>query len=337
MSIDNTSVDVSPKINPSKIIPNELPRYPKNHHKKRKSSIPLQIKELMKKNLIKQNVYNHSSINNPKGRHSIKSNNLKNTNIPEESGNSSLNKDDKKNKSTNKNVNKIKNEIENNNYYICYAQNILSKESHLNLENIIKNAKKNVHGSLKKYIEHNKNIIPVDHRRNSVVNKVIINSNLNKPNAEKNEFNSRISDLIVKKIKEGHSNSFLHKKTQNLNNRYTYNPILNKLEKRRKSKEKNKLRLKELNDNKELMRDIEDEKNDRYKNEENNEDIAVYYKKNNNNNLFRYKTMKERELLFNEGKTDYEDNIDRIKIHKKCKFLKLLCCFKNIGDSSIEK
>ena len=80
-----------------------------------------------------------------------------NTSIPEVSERSSNNyKEEKKIKNNKKKDDK---------YYIHYIKNVYEKESHLNRENIIKNAKKNIHESFLKFLQQNKNNLRNSSRR----------------------------------------------------------------------------------------------------------------------------------------------------------------------------
>jgi hypothetical protein len=345
--MDNAPLNIVPKQIQSKINNNEIGRSPHKNYKRRKSSIPLQLNNVIKNNLLTQRPNDHCCRNSVRGDPSIKKNSNKdaknetNKSIPELAENSTVNREDKKNKTDKKDKKEkkeIKNEIENNNFYICYAQNILGKEPHLNLQNLIYNDKKNTNEDpLKNFIESYKNVRTNNHRRFSVLNKAVINPNFNKLNIDKNDANSRISENIKNKKSEELSNVAI-KKYQKINSKN--NPKSNRKERNKKSsrdKSRNKGRNKKnqeksQNENKEQQKDNENE-NDKIKNEENNEEASIL-KKKKSDSLFKKKKSREKEAIENERKTDYTENT---KIQKKCKFKKFLCCFGNNNDSSNEK
>ena len=223
-------------------------------------------------------------------------------------------KKDKKEKGTIKE--KVK-EIENTNYYIHFIKNVYENEPHLNKESIINNAKivnKTDNSSYLKLINSNKNIKPLNKRRNSCINGNILKSNFQNMNLilEKEIINTKKAGSINKK--DGEIGSFLNK-------------IKKDEKEKNKSKNKNKEKCKSKNKNKK-------------KDEDDNEDNSIYdiNINKNRNTINKKKKVKSTKLLEIEKKTDTENNnTENINNqNKKSIFKKFLCCFINNGDSSIE-
>ena len=283
--------------------------------KRRKSSIPLQLREMKRKTGLNQKVPNElirKSVQN--NFHSKKKilGDIINTSIPEVSENSSINNKDKK-------------DIENNNFYIHYIKNVYEKEPHLNKESIVNNKsniKQKINNTYLKFLESDKNIKPLNWRRNSCFNNNFLKSNFHNNNnlinfiLDKEHLNSKKAVSIINKKNSTEIGSMFHKtklgKKEKL--KTTINKSKNKSRHRNKVKSKNKYKSKE---------------------KDNNEDINNIYE--NRHSITSANKAKQKDLLENEKKTDKESNNTNLKINKrKSKFRKFLCCFISNGDSSIE-
>lgn len=290
-------------------------------HKRRKSSIPLQLKELITSNKINQIIPESSTKKSYKGGYSFKKNYINdiiNTSIPEESENSSNHKDDKykkikklkqiKQKQTKKNET-----TENNNYYIHYIKNVYENESHLNKENILKSAKKNINESFLKFLETNKNLGESAKRRNSALNSNFFKSKVHNLNfgLDKDLINNKTPGSIIDKKKNEEMGNLLHKRNLDDKQKKYINNYFHK------SKHKNK-------DNK-------------HKNKRNEKSPIKIEKKIKNNDICNKKKLKEKEILENEKKEDTENNTESTKSKKKNKLRKFLCCILNSNcDSSVD-
>ena len=311
--------------NKIKLTRNHFNKIPLNNRKRRKSSIPLQLRQLISNNSLNKIMPKLSCKNNFTGEISNKNeplNDIINTNIPEVSENSSNIKEGK--------ITKIKkrkkaNNNENNNYFIHYINNIYENESHLNKENIINRAKKNIRDSFLKLVESNKTFhYPVARRRNSALNTNFSKSNFHniKLYLDKEHLNKKEPLSILNKKQSANIGNLLHKK--NLDGK--------EKEKVKKFFNKNKNKTK---DNRHKDKDFEKgtktpEKNLSKEKTIRNSDKTIHKKKIKE---------KEKELLPNENeiKIISENNTESTKTKKKSKIKKFLCCFINDNcDSSFE-
>lgn len=299
---------------------NEFTNSPLKNRKRRKSSIPLQLRELIKNNCFNQISTEGSTKNSKKGELSGKKRYVKdiiNTSIPEESENSSNNKEDKKaNAKMEQNNKDNKNEIGNKNYYIHYIKNIYEKESHLNKENILKSEKKKAN-HYEKFIEGKRHFKPIYKRRNSELNNLNLKSNFHNFNfnMDKEPLRSSIkSSTIIDKKKSSEMEELIHKKN-----------IKEKNKSKKKKKEKHKNKNKENHNNKEV-------KNNPINN------FNCDSPKKSSGSINKQKKVKEKELLENEKKTENENNNENknVKNQKMNKLKKLFCCLINKCESSIE-
>ena len=296
---------LTPKKKSIKQTRNEFTKLPIKYKKRRKSSIPLHIRELIKNNSLNQLYPDPSSRNNYKCDYINKKFNFDiiNSSIPEESENSS-------NKEA-KNKKEIKNEIENNNYYIHYIKNVYEKEPHFSKKCVAKTAKKKSNNNCIKLMDAKQNFRKINKRRNSVLNKNFLN--LHNFNLNMNPEPVRSSakwNTIIKKKKSGDIFSPSNKKEE-------------KSRSFRKNKEKNKSKEKS------------DTKEDKDTNINNKGDSS----KKNSNRLDAKKKIKEKETFENEGKTENGNNSENKNIKetkKKNKFKKFLCCLLSNVESSIE-
>ena len=301
----------------TKITRNELNNSPLKYRQRRKSSIPLQIREFISNNVFNQ-LNPEASTKNSYNICSDKKYHIKeiiNNSIPEESENSSNNNEEKNKKKTKISTKKgTKNEIENNNYYIHYIKNVYEKEPHLNKENITKSEKKKTNDNHMKYMNGKKNFNKINRRRNSEMNKYMLKSNFHNLNMDKEPIRSdiksstfanknKINDMIV------HNNKSSEEKEKNRSNR--------KNKERHKSKE---LSIKE---------------EDKYK------DNNIHHMKNDSpkkNSSSINTKKKEKEALESVNKTE-NGNINEnknIKNSKKMnKLKKFFCCLLN-DELSIE-
>ena len=306
----------------------DLDKTPNKNKERRKSSIPLQLREIIKNNGLNRIIPDSSTKNSYKGD-SAKKNYLRdiiNSSIPEVSEKSSNNKDEKnikvkipkKHKKDKKEKEKVK-EIENNNYYIHFIKNVYENEPHLNKERFINNAKivnKTDNNDYLKFINSNKNIKPLNKRRNSCINGNILKSNFQNMNLilDKEIINTKKAGSINQK--DGEIGSFL-----------------NKIKKDEKDKNKSKNKSKEKSKIKNKNKKKDDDNDD-------GEDNCIYdININKNRNIInKKKKVKNTKLLEIEKKTDTENNnTENINNqNKKSIFKKFLCCFINNGDSSIE-
>ena len=288
--------------------------------KRRRSSKPLQLKEFRNKTdlnkkapdpLIRKSVQNNFHSKKKYLRDII------NTSIPEVSENSSNNKDKK--------------DIENNNFYIHYIKNVYEKEPHLNKKSILNNKsniKEKINNTYLRFLESNKNVKPINWRRNSCLNKNYLNNNYHDNNnlinfiLDKENLNSKKAISIINKKNSTEIGSLFHKRK--LGEKEKFRASIHKS--RNKSKHKNKEKSKNKNKEKEK---------EKVKEKDNNEDINNINE--NRNSTTSPNKAKQKELLENEKKTDIENNNENLKINKKkSKLKKFLCCFINNGDSSIE-
>jgi hypothetical protein len=310
--MNNLSPDHTPKKSTIKLARKQLKKSPIQYRKRRKSSIPLKLRQFITNNNINKIDPKLSCKNNFQGEISSKNEqkeDIINTNIPEVSENSSNIKEERKTK-IKKIKHKKKNNNENNNYFIHYIKNVYENESHLNKENIIKSAKKNINDSFLKFVESNKTFHnTAGKRRNSAFNGNFMKSNFHNINLglDKEQLNRKVPYSIINKKKSAEIGTLLHKK--NLDNKEK--EIVKKYFTR--SKHKNK-------DNKHKDKDKTIK----------NSDIATHKKK-----------IKEKETLAeeneNENKVNTENNIETIKTKKQSKIKKFLCCIINDNcDSSIE-
>lgn len=316
--------NLSPKKITIKQARKQLTKSPLKYKRRRKSSIPLQLKEFITNNKINQITPESSTKKSYKGRYSCKKNYVKdiiNTSIPEESENSSNHKDDKykkikKLKQTKQKQTKKNETTGNNNYYIHYIKNVYENESHLNKENILKSAKKNINESFLKFLESNKNLRDSAKRRNSALNSNFFKSNIHNINfgLDKEFINHKTPASIIDKKKSEEIGNLLHKRhLDDKQKEYVKNYF-------HKSKHKNK-------DNK-------------HKNKENEKSPINTEKKLKaikNNDICHKNKLKEKEILENEKKEDTENNTESIKSKKKNKLRKFLCCILNCNcDSSVD-
>ena len=293
---------------------NEISKSPLKYRKRRKSSIPLQITEFIKKNGFHQincEAFNKDSY---KGDYSGKKVNIKNiinTSIPEVSENSSNNRENKNKKTKKKQAKKEnKNEKENHNYYIDLVQNIYEKEPHLGKENLIKSEKKKDNDNNMKLNEVKQNFKKITKRRNSELTKFYLKYNFNK---EPITQNIKSSTLINKK-KSCEIMKLAHKKNSEEKEKNKSN---------RKNKEKHK--IKEKHDNKEIK--------DNNKHTKNGDNTP----KKNSGSIIIKKKVREKDTLENEKKTENDNNINENKSPKKInKLKKFFCCLINNGESSID-
>ena len=305
----------SPNRNTFKKAGNELNKFPLKYSQRRKSSIPLHIREFISNNAFNQ-INQECSTKNSYNKYSDKKcKDIINNSIPEVSENSSQNQEEKNKKKTKKGAKKeTKNEIENNNYYIHYIKNVYEKEPHLSKESIIKSEMKKYNDNYMKYIYGKKNFRK-KHRRNSEVNKYIFKSNLHNLNMDKEPIrkDKKSTTLIINKKQSNeiinHNNQNSEEKEKNRSNR--------------KNKEKQKNKRKQ--DNKECK--------------DNNIFHMIGDSPKKNNDTINTK-RKEKEALENEKKTKNDNNnenknVKSSKIMNKLK--KFFCCLINNGESSIEK
>jgi hypothetical protein len=311
--MNDLSPNHTPKKSTIKLARKQLKKSPIQYRKRRKSSIPLKLRQFITNNNINKIDPKLSCKNNFQGEISSKNEqkeDIINTNIPEVSENSSNIKEERKTK-IKKIKHKKKNNNDNNNYFIHYIKNVYENESHLNKENIIKSAKKNINDSFLKFVESNKTFHnTAGKRRNSAFNGNFMKSNFHNINLglDKEQLNRKVPYSIINKKKSAEIGTLLHKK--NLDNKEK--EIVKKYF--TKSKHKNK-------DNKHKDKDKTIK----------NSDIATHKKK-----------IKEKETLAeeneNENKVNTENNIETIKTKKQSKIKKFLCCIINDNcDSSIEK
>ena len=306
--MNNLSPDHTPKKSTIKLARKQLKKSPIQYRKRRKSSIPLKLRQFITNNNINKIDPKLSCKNNFQGEISSKNEqkeDIINTNIPEVSENSSNIKEERKTK-IKKIKHKKKNNNENNNYFIHYIKNVYENESHLNKENIIKSAKKNINDSFLKFVESNKTFHnTAGKRRNSAFNGNFMKSNFHNINLglDKEQLNRKVPYSIINKKKSAEIGTLLHKK--NLDNKEK--EIVKKYF--TKSKHKNK-------DNKHKDKDKTIK----------NSDIATHKKK-----------IKEKETLAEENENENKVNIETIKTKKQSKIKKFLCCIINDNcDSSIE-
>jgi hypothetical protein len=306
--MNDLSPNHTPKKSTIKLARKQLKKSPIQYRKRRKSSIPLKLRQFITNNNINKIDPKLSCKNNFQGEISSKNEqkeDIINTNIPEVSENSSNIKEERKTK-IKKIKHKKKNNNENNNYFIHYIKNVYENESHLNKENIIKSAKKNINDSFLKFVESNKTFHnTAGKRRNSAFNGNFMKSNFHNINLglDKEQLNRKVPYSIINKKKSAEIGSLLHKK--NLDNKEK--EIVKKYF--TKSKHKNK-------DNKHKDKDKTIK----------NSDIATHKKK-----------IKEKETLAEENENENKVNIETIKTKKQSKIKKFLCCIINDNcDSSIE-
>ena len=357
-----------------KLARRELNKFPLDNSKARKSSIPLQLRELLSNNNLSQIAPDALTKSSFKGNFSTKKkllNDIINTSIPEVSENSSNNKDEKINKEKkhikhikeNKHIKHIKEkkenkkEIEKNNYYIHYIKNVYENDPHFNKESIVNstNKKINNHDIYSKFLEQNRNITPINWRRNSDYNKNFLKSNFKHINLilDKEQLNSKKAGSIInKKMSENNIGSFLRKKQLEEKQKEIIKLYINnnKNKSKHKHKEKSKHKVKDKEKEKEKDKDKDKEKDkDKDKDNENEEKNAINivnideneHKKENdsmtkkeNDSITKKERVRKKESLDNERKTVTENNMESIKI--KSKVRKFLCCIINNGDSSIE-
>ncbi len=306
----------TPKKNTIKLARKHLKKSPIQYKKRRKSSIPLKFREFISSNSLNKIMPKFSGKHHYTGEISSKDNkklNIINTNIPEVSENSSNIKETIKIKNDKNSKKK-----ENNNYFIHYIKNVYENESHLNKENIIKSAKKNIHDSFLKFIETNKNNrVPLAKRRNSALNEYFMKSNFHKINLgfDKDQINEKVPRSIIDKKQSAEIGKLLHKK---------------KLDSKDK-KHNNKSKHKHKNKDKDLEKDNKTAKKISNKIIKTS-DITTHKKKIKD---------KEKDTLpnddENENKANTEINTESTKTKKKSKIRKFLCCIINDNcDSSIE-
>ena len=297
---------------------NNFAELPLKNNRRRKSSISLQLRNLINNNNQNKKLPELSIKNNYKEPSSSKKNikEIVNGSIPEESETSSNNnKEDKiKKKKKLKKKGKVN---ENNNYYIHYIKNVYENESHLNKENLIKSANKNISHSFLKFIESNNNLRNSSKRRNSALNKNLFKSKFHNINLylDKEQINQNIPASIIDKKKISELESLLHKKKLDDKQKEIVKIYLNK------SKHKNNKHKEEENCITIADKNINNEKN----NINNNDDMNI--KKN----------VKEKDILENEKKADTENNTESTKSKKRSKIKKFLCCIINSNcDSSVD-
>ena len=318
--MNNKSRHFSPNRITIKNARNEFINSPLKYKKRRKSSIPLQLREFIKNNGFNQINTDASTKNCKKVELSGKKfyvKNIINSSIPEESENSSNNKKDQKTKVKRKQIKKeTKNEIENNNYYIHYIKNIYEKEPHLNQENILKSEKKKTNDDYKKFLE-GKKFFRKHRRRNSELSNIFLKSNLHNINfnMDKEPKRSSIkSSTIIDKQKNTEMAGLIHKKN-----------VKEKIKSNRKNKEKK-------HKNKENHDDKEDKDNLIY-------NLNCDSPKKSVGSINIKKKVKENEILEIEKKIEngYNNENKNIKNHKKMNKLKrFFCCLINKCESSTE-
>ena len=332
------SGSISPKKSRIKLTRNELNQSPTFMKRRRKSSIPLQLKEMLRNNCLNQITQDPSTKKSYKGEHTTSKyylNNMINNSIPEVSEISSNNNKDekikeekkqkkkKKKKKEKKGKKENKKEIESNNYYIHYIKNIYENEPHLNKENIISSDNKKINDSYLKLIESNKNIKPVNRRRNSAIDKNFLKSNFHNINIDKDQINSQKTEKILNKMKSSNILNIFHKKQLDEKEKIVKSFVNNS---KSKSNHKNKEKSKNKDKDKIKEKDKDDE------NIINNVNNINEFR----NSITKIKKIKQKNSFDNERKTETENNTEKLKINKKCRFKKLFCCFINNGDSSIE-
>ena len=300
----NKKGDLTPSRNILRAARKKLSVTPIKFVKRRKSSIPLQLKELISKNGLSQ-INNEISKKSIKGDYSSKKHCFKDNNnsIPEES--ESMSNAENKCQILKNDKNKIKD----NYYYINYINNVYKNESHLNRENIINTPKVSYNKSFYSNILNlNKKDLNMHKRRNSTLNKDFLNFHKNLClNKEQN----------IQKL----PNSFLHKmrsgKLNNLINSVTINEKeISKQNNHNKSKIKNK--KKSSNDSK-------------HKNS--NKKIKNIINTKNEKNIKENGKINDTE---NVAKTNTEENNNKKSKKTKKNIKNFLCCLINNDESSIQ-
>ena len=311
---------LSPKKNIIISTRQELKKLPIKYSRRRKSSIPLQLKEF-----ITGNGLNHlNNENSPKKSHIDNYSSKKhffynlNNNIPEESESaiSSVNKNNKK-------YNFNKNGKQKNNYYINYVKNIYENESHFNNNTIVKSKKKNFNNSFySNIVDSNQKLLKISKRRNSAFNHDLLKLNfLNNICLEKDQSNKKMPTSSLNKLKSAELSNLLFSKNLNENEKDYLKSYMNKKSKS-KSKKKNKNKKKDSSETK-----------NKNNGKNNKNDINIY----NKTKIEEKESEKVNDFeKMNKTQINGNNNNNKSKM-KKISLKKFFCCLINKGgDSSIE-